>query len=102
MRYYLDSAFGCDKNDGLTPETAWETLTNVNATTFLPGDEILLKKGSIFFGQLHPQGDGTAEKPIRIGTYGCGDKPIIDGGGSYGTREGNFLEGAAVLFYNQN
>ena len=68
MRYYVDSWFGCDENDGLTPETAWETLKNINATTFLPGDEILLKKGSIFFGQLHPLGDGTAEAPIRIGT----------------------------------
>ena len=102
MRYYIDNAYGCDQNDGLTPETAWETLEKINATTFLPGDEILLKKGCIFPGQLHPLGDGTAEAPIRIATYGCGDKPIIDGGGSHGTREGNFVEGAAVLFYNQN
>ena len=49
MRYYVDSGFGCDQNDGLTPETAWETLKNVNATTFMPGDEILLKKGSFFY-----------------------------------------------------
>ena len=73
MRYYIDSAFGCDRNNGLTPETAWETLKNVNVTTFLPGDEILLKKGSIFFGQLHPLGDGTPEAPIRIATYVEGD-----------------------------
>ena len=102
MRYYIDGSYGCDENDGLTPQTAWGTLDKVNATTFCPGDEILFKKDNCYCGQLHPLGDGTAEAPIRIGSYGGGDKPVIDGCGSYGTREGNFVEGAAVLFYNQN
>ena len=102
MQYFVDAVFGCDDNDGLSPVTPWRTLDKVNATTFAPGDEILLCTGCTFHGQLHPLGDGSAEAPCRIGSYGGGDKPVIDAGGSHGTREGNFLEGAAVLFYNQN
>ena len=102
MRYFIDAVNGCDHNDGLTPATAWQTLEKINATTFLPGDEILLKTGCVFRGQLHPLGDGTAEAPIRIGAYGGGEMPVIDGGGSHGTREGDYTDGAAVLFYNQN
>lgn len=102
MQYYVDSRFGCDDNDGLTPMTPWQSLEKINATTFLPGDEILLAADSVFEGQLHPKGDGAAEAPIRIRSYGGGRKPCIDGCGSHGTREGNFLEGAAVLFFNQN
>ena len=82
--------------------TPWQSLEKINAATFLPGDEILLAADSVFEGQLHPKGDGTAEAPIRIRSYGGGRKPCIDGCGSHGTREGNFLEGAAVLFFNQN
>ena len=102
MKYYVDSRFGCDDNDGLTPITPWQSLEKINATTFLPGDEILLATDSVFEGQLHPKGDGSADAPIRIRSYGGGQKPCIDGCGSHGTREGNFLEGAAVLFFNQN
>ncbi len=102
MQYYVDSRFGCDDNDGLTPMTPWQSLEKINAATFLPGDEILLAADSVFEGQLHPMGDGTADAPIRIRSYGGGRKPCIDGCGSHGTREGNFLEGAAVLFFNQN
>ena len=102
MQYFVNSKFGCDQNDGLTPLTPWQSLEKINATTFQPGDEILLAANSVFKGQLHPKGDGTAEAPIRIRSYGGGQKPCIDGCGSHGTREGNFIEGAAVLFFNQN
>ena len=102
MQYFVDAVFGCDDNDGLSPVTPWQTLDKVNATTFVPGDEILLRTGCTFHGQLHPLGDGSAEAPCRISSYGGGDKPIIDAGGSHGTREGNYVEGAAVLLYNQN
>ncbi len=102
MQYFVDSKLGCDRNDGLTPFTPWKSLEKINAATFRPGDEILLAADSVFKGQLHPKGDGTAEAPIRIRSYGGGRKPCIDGCGSHGTREGNFLDGAAVLFFNQN
>lgn len=102
MIYYVDSIGGCDCNDGLAPEKAWKSLEKVNTITFLPGDEILFKAGCRFCGQLNPKGDGTSGQPIKISRYGEGDQPCIDGCGSHGTREGNFVDGAAVLFYNQN
>ena len=69
MQYFVDSRFGCDDNDGLTPITPWQSLEKINATTFLPGDEILLATDSVFEGQLHPKGDGSADAPIRIRSY---------------------------------
>ncbi len=102
MTYYLDSVRGSDGNCGTSPGVPWKTLEKLNSTVFAPGDEILLSANCVFCGQLHPKGDGTAEAPIRIGRYGGGKKPCIDGGGSHGTREGNYVDGAAVLLYNQN
>ncbi len=102
MQYFVDALNGCDRNDGCSPQAPWQTLERVNATTFTPGDVILLRCGCTFRGQLHPLGDGTAEAPIRIATYGGGAKPIIDAGGTHGTLDGDFTDGAALLFYNQN
>ena len=102
MVYYVDSRNGSDSGDGQSPVTAWRSLEKVNATTFHPGDQILFCSGCVFKGRLHPLGDGTPERPIRIGSYGVGAKPCIDGCGSHGTREGNYTDGAAVLFFNQN
>ena len=45
--YYVDSAAGNDGNTGTTLAKAWKSLVKVNATTFLPGDRILLKSGSL-------------------------------------------------------
>ena len=49
--YYVDSTIGDDSNSGTSPETPWKTLDKVTATTFLPGDTILLKSGSIWNGE---------------------------------------------------
>jgi len=68
--YYVDSQNGNDQSDGLSPQKAWRTLNKVNHTTFLPGDKILFKCGSIFSGQLRPSGSGTADSPIIIDSYG--------------------------------
>lgn len=62
--YYVDSTIGDDSNSGTSPETPWKTLDKVTATTFLPGDTILLKSGSIWNGEwLWPKGSGTADAP---------------------------------------
>ena len=81
--YYLESQKGDDHNPGTTPEKPWKSLDRVNATLFAPGDRILLKAGSRFSGQLHPQGSGKAGSPIVIDMYGVGDKPLIEAGGRY-------------------
>ncbi|CAN7288485.1 hypothetical protein LJR153_001439 [Paenibacillus sp. LjRoot153] len=90
--YYVDSAGGSDSNDGLSTGAPWQTLTKVNSTTFLPGDKILFKSGSVWTGQLHPLGSGASGSPIIIDKYGTGNKPIINGNG---------LTGGTVYFYNQ-
>lgn len=46
-----------------------------------PGDSILLHRGRTFVGMLAPTGTGTESAPIRIGTYGEGERPRIDAEG---------------------
>ena len=77
--YYFDSAAGKDSNTGTAPASAWKTLAKVNATTFLPGDRILLKSGSVWQGQLWPKGSGAEGRPIIIDMYGGGVKTIGNG-----------------------
>ncbi|SMG22280.1 hypothetical protein [Paenibacillus aquistagni] len=90
-RYFVDSEAGDDHQDGRSPGTAWQSLTKVNSTVFQPGDHILFKAGSIWTGELKPQGSGIAGKPIVINRYGEGDKPLIQGAGAP----------SAVSLYNQ-
>jgi hypothetical protein len=87
--YYVDSRNGDDGRVGTTPEAAWKTLAKVNATTFHPGDRILLKSSSVWQGQLWPKGSGAEGRPITIGMYGGGVKPVINGDG--------FFEDAVLL-----
>lgn len=94
--YYLDATGGSDSNEGTSPEEAWQTLEKVNDTVFLPGDEILLKAGEIWNGQLRPQGSGTEGMPIRIGKYGDDSRrPVINGNGE--GRDGEIYRGAVQL-----
>jgi len=90
-RYHVDAASGDDSRSGLSPAEAWRSLEKVNAKTFQPGDEILLKRGGRWQGTLQPKGSGTPQKPIRLAAYGEGQRPFIDGGA-----------GPAVLIYSQD
>jgi PKD repeat protein len=78
--YYVDSVGGNDSNSGTSPSAAWQSLNKVTATTFSPGDEILLKAGSVWNGQLlWPKGSGSSGNPIVMDMYDTGDKPQING-----------------------
>lgn len=77
-RYYIDNN-GSDSADGLSPNTAWKTLTKVNATTFQPGDSVLFKRGDAWTGTLVIKSSGTNDARITFGAYGTGDKPRITG-----------------------
>jgi parallel beta helix pectate lyase-like protein len=81
--YYLDSRDGRDTNSGTSPALPWKTLDRVNAKTFLPGDRILLRSGSVWRGQLWPKGSGGEGRPITVGMYGGGVKPFINGEGLF-------------------
>ncbi len=92
--YYVDSVSGSDSNNGTSLSTPWQTLANINATTFQPGDRILLKCGGVWNGQLYPKGSGTSALPITISSYGTGSRPVVNGG--------SLAQGAAVYLYNQS
>jgi hypothetical protein len=81
--YYVDSRCGDDANVGTSPSSPWQTLEKVNATTFQPGDQILLKSSSVWKGQLWPKGSGTEGHPIRVDMYGGGVKPVIHADGLF-------------------
>jgi hypothetical protein len=69
--YYIDASNGRDDAAGTSPRTAWRTLAKANATTFAPGDRILLKAGEQWHDeQLWPKGSGSAGRPITISAYG--------------------------------
>jgi len=55
------------------------TLAEVNAHTFVAGDQILFNRGETFYGSLTISQSGTSGNPIIIGAYGTGVNPIITG-----------------------
>ena len=94
--YYVDATNGNDDNDGLSQSTAWKTISKVNSSSFEPGNIVLFKRNETWHETLIVPNSGEPGKPITFGSYGEGEKPIIDGKGSL--REGimagdNKLEG---------
>jgi parallel beta-helix repeat protein len=75
--YYVDQTGGDDAKNGLSPVFAWKTIAKVNATSFMPGDSILFKRGEVWRESLVVTSSGTAGNPITYGAYGTGNKPII-------------------------
>lgn len=79
--YYVDSAQGDDNASGTDSTHPWRSLARVNRTTFRAGDQVLMRAGGRWNGQLWPKGSGSSGSPITIGRYGDGADPRIDGGG---------------------
>ncbi|OJU11284.1 MAG: hypothetical protein BGN88_14980, partial [Clostridiales bacterium 43-6] len=100
--YYVDSVLGSDNNSGTSPDTPWQTLDKVNATTFSPGETIALKRGSTWTGFLYPKGSGTADASITIDAYGDAglSLPRIDGNGKIYSAD-DWVD-AAVYLKNQS
>ncbi|MDT8432712.1 MAG: hypothetical protein RQ746_14410 [Bacteroidales bacterium] len=95
--YYVSAADGNDSNSGMGPDAPWKSLEKVNNTVIVPGDTLLFHSGSVFSGQLRVNSSGTADAPIRISSYGEGDRPVINGADAVGgARE------SAVLINNQS
>lgn len=83
--YYVDFIGGNDANNGKSLVSAWKNLTKVNSITFLPGDSILLKYGSVWNNQqLAPKGSGSENNPIVIAAFGNPEdgKPVLNGNGA--------------------
>jgi hypothetical protein len=78
--YYVDCKLAATKGDGHSPATAWHTVEEVNAHTFVPGDAIYLKRGTECHGSLWPKGAGSASATIRLSAYGEGVRPKVIAG----------------------
>lgn len=108
MNYYVSSSTGNDANNGMSPSTAWKTLSaagnHVNAGSFNPGDVILLKRGDVWNEQLIPPSSGTSGNPIQFDAYGTGAAPVITAavaipltGGSWTYVSGNVWKTIAAI-----
>ena len=109
--YYVDSSHGNDANDGLDSTRAWKSLDKISATTFAPGDHILLESGSTWQGQIRPKGDGSDTGKIVLdfytrqtdgsASYEAARRPVINGGGTYGSGSFKRYVSGAVQLTNQ-
>lgn len=79
--YYV-AADGDDSASGTSPHRPWRSLQKVSSTVLEPGDEVRFRSGDAFTGVLALQGSGTARQPIRVGRYGHGPRPRLDGSGA--------------------
>lgn len=80
--FFVSSSGGSDGNSGCSSSSPWQTLANVNSTTFAAGDQILFQDGGSWTGTLHPLGSGASGSPIVVSNYGSGSAPIIAGAGA--------------------
>ncbi len=72
--YYVSSSTGNDGNDGLTPETAWQTVQHVNLQALSPGDAVFFKRGDVWRGRTLFCREG-----VTYSAYGEGQKPRFYG-----------------------
>ena len=81
--YYVSSNKGNDANSGLSPQAALRSLRAVSRKTLVPGDKILLERGSLFENESLHLHDlrATADNPVCISAYGDGAKPEIRANG---------------------
>jgi hypothetical protein len=78
INFYVSNT-GSDVADGLTPATAWQTISKVNASTFNPGSSILFNKGDTWREELIIPSSGISSSYITFGSYGTGNAPQILG-----------------------
>jgi hypothetical protein len=97
--YYVSSLHGDDGNDGLSPQTAWRSVTKLirqtegeDVVTPLaryrhfehvpqPGDGVFLERGSVFNAELSTTLEGDYvmwfADGVSYGAYGEGEKPVL-------------------------
>jgi hypothetical protein len=77
--YYVSSSLGSDANGGTSSAAAWQTIAHVNAQTFLPGDQVLFRRGDVWNESLTAPSSGTSGNPIAFDAYGAGPAPNLTG-----------------------
>ncbi len=78
MSFYVDSEAGSDSASGVSPDTAWRTLSKVNSADIRPGESVLFKRGGLWRGQLVLK-CGEPGRRLTYGNYGEGPLPILQG-----------------------
>lgn len=81
-KYYFSTTSGNDSRSptqAQNPNTPWKSISKLNSIfhSLKPGDEILFKRGDVFYGTINISRSGTSSSPIVIGSYGTGAKPVI-------------------------
>lgn len=79
--YYVNSATGDDRADGLSDMRPWRSLARVRDFPLKPGDQVLLMAGSAWKEPLTLTRSGRSGAPIAVGVTGVGARPRIDVGG---------------------
>lgn len=61
----------------------WRTTARVNAAALVPGSTVRFARGETFRGPtLVVSSSGRRGRPITIGAFGSGARPVLDGGGT--------------------
>lgn len=101
--YYV-SETGNDDATGTSPETPWQTIDKVNSVVYLPGDEILFKRGETWrMEELLVSSSGKVDNPVTYGPYGEGENPQLLGSllaGSWTKITGNIWASVAAISTN--
>jgi hypothetical protein len=82
-QFYVDSTIGNDDNLGTSRRQPWRSLDKVNAATFVPGDRMRFRAGSVWSSQLVISAKGATGRPVVFEAYGRGPRPRIDAAGKF-------------------
>jgi hypothetical protein len=77
--YYVDSIQGSDANSGTTTGAAWKTVGQAARGSLVPGDQVLFRRGGVWYEGLTATRSGTWTNLITFGAYGTGARPVISG-----------------------
>lgn len=89
--FYVKNS-GSDAASGLDTTNAWQTISKVNASTFIPGDTIKFKSSQVFVGTIALSDSGSITAPIVITSYGGGRAKINT----------NAKDTAGIIFTNKS
>ena len=78
VSYYVSND-GNDSYPGTSEDSAWQTIAQVNASSFDPGTSIFFNKGDEWREQLTIPSSGSEGRPITFASYGTGTRPILNG-----------------------
>ncbi len=70
-KYYVSSINGNNKNDGLSPETAFKNLTGLKKAKLEYGDGVFFERGGVYRGYID------VVSGVTYAAYGSGHKPVI-------------------------